>query len=69
MPLFEFECQECGEVFEELVRSSSWEGVFCPSCQSQQIRKKVSSFASRTAGSSYSLGNTSSSAACAPGGL
>lgn len=69
MPLYEFECQECGEFFEELVRSSSWEGLLCPTCQSQHIRKKVSSFASRAANSSFSIGSASSSATCAPGSL
>ncbi|MFN2198638.1 MAG: FmdB family zinc ribbon protein [Anaerolineales bacterium] len=69
MPLYEFECQNCGELFEELVRSSNWEGLLCPACQSEQIRKKVSSFASRAAGSSLSIGSASSNASCAPGGL
>lgn len=67
MPIFEFECQECGKPFEELVRSSSAiSEVYCPKCGSPEIRKKVSTFASRiSGGSSFSLG--SSAASCGSG--
>ena len=69
MPLFEFVCSQCGSQFEELVRSASViEGVICPSCQSEDVTKKISTFASKITGggSSFSLG--SSTASCAPGG-
>jgi putative FmdB family regulatory protein len=68
MPLFEFVCSQCGNRFEELVRSASLiEGVVCPNCSSTEIKKKVSTFASKISGggSSYSLG--SSAAACSTG--
>ena len=67
MPLFEFECVECHESFEELVRSATAvDGVICPECGSGQVRKKISTFASKLSGSaSFSLG--SSSAACNTG--
>ena len=68
MPLFEFVCSECGNQFEELVRSASViEGVICPACSSAEIKKKLSTFASKISGggSSFSLG--SSSAACSTG--
>ncbi len=69
MPLFEFVCSECSQPFEELVRSSSAIGeVICPICGSNNISKKISTFASRTVGSgSFSLGS-SSSASCSPVG-
>lgn len=71
MPLYEFECGDCGESFEELVRSSSAiDKVLCPTCQSQQIHKKVSSFASKIAGgSSLSFGSTTSAASCSSGSI
>ena len=45
MPLFEFVCEECGVIFEELVRSAATiSGVICPDCQSDQVKKKISTF-------------------------
>ena len=35
MPLYEYECQSCEHVFEELVRSN--EKVACPKCQSGKL--------------------------------
>jgi putative FmdB family regulatory protein len=68
MPIFEFVCTECSKQFEELVRSSSAiDDVTCPVCGSRYIKKKVSTFASKIAGSSsFSLGS-SSSASCSTG--
>ena len=51
MPLFEFVCSRCGKVFEELVRSaSSIAGVACPACASEEVKKKMSTFASHASG-------------------
>ena len=48
MPLYEFECQRCRQVFEELVRAgSAGEALRCPSCGEQDVRKKMSTFAGR----------------------
>ncbi len=53
MPLFEFVCDDCGQPFEELLLSSSAiNDVSCPACDSQQVKKKISTFASRSAGAS-----------------
>lgn len=67
MPLFEFVCSQCGKQFEELVRSSSVVvGVVCPACQSVEVKKKVSTFASKSSGgATFSLG--SSTASCSTG--
>jgi putative FmdB family regulatory protein len=68
MPIFEFECKECAESFEELVRSpNATDEVVCPECGSPQVRKKISTFASRLSGSSISLGSAVSSSACSTG--
>ena len=69
MPLFEYICEECGESFEKLVRGSTTT-ILCPSCDSENVRKKLSTFASRIAGgTSASTSSASAGASCAPGGL
>ena len=67
MPLYEFICAECGTPFEELVMSlSAISKVTCPKCDSPNVRKKISRFASKAAGSSgFSLG--SAAASCSTG--
>lgn len=59
MPIFEFICEECERPFEELVFGFSTDGVICPVCGSHQVRKKMSTFASKVAGdgASFSLGS------------
>lgn len=52
MPMYEFKCKQCGNEFEELVRSSSEEFPPCPSCASQKVEKKVSLFGSSGGGGS-----------------
>ncbi len=65
MPLYEFSCTECDSAFEELVRSAAATAkVRCPTCGSDQVRRKVSTFASKVSGSS----SASAAASCAPGG-
>lgn len=70
MPLFEFTCRDCGQNFEELVRITSHiEGVTCPICNGTDVKKKVSTFASKTSGgSSPSFSSSSSSSSCSTGG-
>lgn len=47
MPIYEYACGQCGNEFEMLVRSDTVPG--CPRCQSTDLEKKLSVFA--TAGS------------------
>ena len=70
MPIFEFVCADCGQPFEKLVLSSSkTTEITCPTCQGQNVIKKISSFASHlSGGSSYSFGSTSSSS-CSTGSV
>lgn len=43
MPLYEFECVSCPEVFEELLLSGEDETeVRCPACGSMRVRKRWS---------------------------
>jgi len=68
MPIYEFVCETCGRPFEELVsRHSAIPEVRCPNCGSASLRRKVSTFASRVAGS----GNSNSlhgGSSCSVGG-
>jgi len=41
MPIYEFECEECGARFEELV-SAGAEALVCPSCGSERTRRLLS---------------------------
>lgn len=69
MPIFEFECAECGKRFEELVRSANAvDEVVCPGCRSQSVRKKISTFAAKVSGGSASSYGASA-AACSSGSL
>ncbi len=43
MPIYEFECEECGGRFEELVAAGA-EGVACAECGSTRTRRLVSAF-------------------------
>lgn len=69
MPIFEFVCQECETPFEELVRSSTAVGeVSCPYCESTQVAKQISTFASQVTGSTGSF-TSAPAASCSSGSL
>jgi len=52
MPIYEFHCEQCEQDSEVLVRTSDWKGAKCPHCGSTRLEKKLSTFASSTAGGS-----------------
>jgi putative FmdB family regulatory protein len=66
MPIYEFECRQCGQPFEELVfNTGRVREVRCPVCGSDEVKKKLSAVAARVAaGMSYS-----SAGACSSGSL
>jgi putative FmdB family regulatory protein len=68
MPLYEFECEKCGWEFEELVRSASaTDEVQCPACDSQEVHKKVSLFASKAAGGINYGRSSAAASSCSTG--
>lgn len=70
MPIYEFQCEECGKDSEILVRSTDWTGTPCPSCGSTKLTKKLSTFASSMGGGDdvpYCSGNPSSCGRCGTG--
>ena len=44
MPVYEYECEACGERFERLVRSMNQDppGLACPACQGTEVRRLIS---------------------------
>ncbi|HEY8535854.1 MAG TPA: zinc ribbon domain-containing protein [Vicinamibacterales bacterium] len=44
MPIFEYDCCDCGNHFEVLIRSRE-ETATCPACSGQNLRKALSTFA------------------------
>ncbi len=60
MPLYEYQCNDCGEEFEKMVPFSQADQTpTCPTCLSKDTHKKISTIASR--GISLSVSSTSSS--------
>jgi putative FmdB family regulatory protein len=49
MPIYDFRCRGCGHEFEALVRPQDQEATKCPSCQSVDLERLLSSFAVSTA--------------------
>jgi putative FmdB family regulatory protein len=46
MPIYEYACEQCGEKFEQLVRSMSGEAkIACPKCASSKTKRALSVFA------------------------
>lgn len=50
MPIYEFHCEKCEKDSEILARSSNWKGTKCPHCGSTKLEKRLSVFASASAG-------------------
>jgi len=59
MPIYEYECNQCGEPFDKMVRFSEANQIpACPKCESKDTHKKISAvFSFGTSG----LGAASSS--------
>jgi len=54
MPIYEYECKDCGEHFEELMPVGAEDTPACPSCMSTNTEKQLSLFGSIGSGSSSS---------------
>jgi len=64
MPIYEFDCLKCGNVFEELVgHSEDASKLTCPSCSSRRVKKRFSLFGFRSKGESGQTRTSSSSCA------
>jgi putative FmdB family regulatory protein len=46
MPIYEYRCQTCGKVYEQIRRASEADrDLECPECKSDRVERLVSSFA------------------------
>jgi len=45
MPIYEFRCKTCENIFEALCRNGHAEGVVCPDCGGQSLSRLISRFA------------------------
>jgi putative FmdB family regulatory protein len=69
MPIYEYECKECGEPFEKMVRFSEADLLpACPNCESKETRKKISTVVSFGA-SGYGTVSSSGSNCGSSGGF
>ena len=53
MPIYEFQCNACGHRFDELMRMSDPEPTHCPSCNAEQVQRRVTAPSFRLAGSGW----------------
>ena len=48
MPLYEYDCPDCGQEFEKMMRfDQAGERPICPHCAGENTRKKLSLFSSK----------------------
>ncbi|MBI2849221.1 MAG: zinc ribbon domain-containing protein [Chloroflexi bacterium] len=46
MPIYEYVCSQCGERFEKIIlRPQAEESLRCPRCESPEVQRAVSAFA------------------------
>jgi len=53
MPIYEFECPDCGERFDRLQKLSDPDPDVCPRCGKHGVRRRVTAPAFRLAGSGW----------------
>lgn len=55
MPIYEFDCQECHDQFEQIMSFSATEAPLCPVCGSARTERRVSAPAIHFRGSGFYL--------------
>ncbi|MEZ5464929.1 MAG: zinc ribbon domain-containing protein [Lysobacteraceae bacterium] len=53
MPIYEFECTQCGHVFDRLQKLSDPDPENCPDCAKTGVRRRVTAPSFRLAGSGW----------------
>ncbi len=67
MPIFEYRCLDCEELFEILVLDSD-EAVTCAVCRSRNLEKQFSPFGIKSEGELSPSGRTGGGCGCSPAG-
>ncbi|MBW2145653.1 MAG: zinc ribbon domain-containing protein [Deltaproteobacteria bacterium] len=63
MPIYEYQCSQCGKIFEKLIMSGgSAASVHCDGCGSSEVHRMMSRFSA----SSGQGGSGGEGASCAP---
>ena len=69
MPVYEFKCKKCGNVFEYLcLKSADKEQACCPQCGNKETDVLLSAFSSMSSNSSQVGVMPSSASRCSPSG-
>ncbi len=66
MPLFEYQCRDCGNVFEVLLRSAADRPGKCPQCGAARLEKKFAAFNPASGGVTHERACPSGGACPAP---
>lgn len=66
MPIHDYDCQDCGHGFEELVLGD--EAVECPKCESVKLKPRISTFSVGLSSWQRQGVNIDTSAGMSPGG-
>lgn len=53
MPIYEYQCNSCGTIFDSLQRLSDPDPSECPNCDKPQIQRRVTAPSFRLAGSGW----------------
>lgn len=53
MPIYEFECGQCGHRFDRLQKLSDPDPTVCPNCGAERVGRRLSAPAFRLAGSGW----------------
>jgi putative FmdB family regulatory protein len=64
MPIYEYNCLDCGNDFETLVFRSS-KKICCPKCRKENLERRMSTFAFKGSEKFVGTGSSSSCGSCA----
>ncbi len=65
MPLYEYQCRDCGHRFEVLQRMGAGaEGLDCPSCGDERLEKLLSTFSAASSGGAAAAATAATGAGC-----
>lgn len=70
VPIYEYQCQDCGHVMEVLVSSSKSKKPACEKCEGKHVSKKMSGFAvGQASPSNVACESCPSGGMCDPGAM